>query len=223
MTSHALPLAPRGVRPAHRALSALVLVGHLLLVWALLEFGVVDRFVAAAPPVSVRLVADTAPEPEPQKPLRVAPPLPPLPAPPLVVPPDVVVMREPVPDAITLPAPPPVPVQATPSPVAAPPAPAPAPAVHRVPASALRYVTLPPVEVPRASRRLRESGTVVLRVVVDVQGLPRSVAVLQSSGFARLDEQAVFAMRRARFAPCTDNGRPVECESDAPIAYELEN
>lgn len=223
MTSHALPLAPRSARPAHRVLSALVLVAHGVLVWALLEFGVVDRLVAAAPPVSVRLVADTAPELEPHKPLRVAPPSPPLPAPPLVVPPEVVVMREPPPDAITLPAPPPVPAQAAPSAVAAPPAPAAAPAVHRVPASALRYVTLPPVEVPRASRRLRESGTVVLRVVVDVQGLPRSVAVVQSSGFARLDEQAVFAMRRARFAPCTDNGRPVECESDAPIAYELEN
>ncbi|MCK7497523.1 MAG: energy transducer TonB [Comamonadaceae bacterium] len=92
-----------------------------------------------------------------------------------------------------------------------------------VPPSALRYLVEPPVAVPLASRRLRETGTVVLRVVVDVRGNPRSVTLRRSSGFPRLDEQALGAMRQARFAPCTDEGRPVECESDAPIVYELEN
>ena len=223
MISPALPAPFKASRPAHRSLSAAVVVGHVVLVWALLEFGVVQRVAAAVQPVSVRLVAEAPREPEPQHPLRVAPPTAAMPQTLPIAPPEVVV-REATPEAITLP-PPPVPVAAPPSPVIAPPAPAalPTPAVHRVPASSLRYLTLPPVEVPRASRRLRESGTVVLRVVVDVQGLPRSVTVLQSSGYARLDEQAVSAMRRARFAPCTDNGRPVECESDAPIAYELEN
>ena len=79
------------------------------------------------------------------------------------------------------------------------------------------------VQVPRLSRRARESGTVLLHVVVDVQGLPRSVTLRQSSGHPRLDEQAVAAMRAARFVPCTDNGRAVECEADAPIVYELES
>lgn len=93
----------------------------------------------------------------------------------------------------------------------------------RVSAGALQYTTMPPVEVPRMSRRMGESGTVVVRVIVDVRGAPRLVALHKSSGFARLDDQAVGAMRAARFRPCSREGQAVECEALAPIAYELEN
>jgi protein TonB len=48
-------------------------------------------------------------------------------------------------------------------------------------------------------------------------------ALQRSSGFARLDEQALAAMRQARFAPCTEHGMPIECESSAALAYDLEN
>jgi protein TonB len=107
-------------------------------------------------------------------------------------------------------------------PLAAPPAPLlpPPPPLHQ--AQALRYRVAPAVEVPLASRRLGESGTVLLHVLVDAQGLPARVEVRRSSGHARLDAQALAAMRAARFEPCTHNGRPVACEADAPIAYELE-
>jgi protein TonB len=94
------------------------------------------------------------------------------------------------------------------------------PPVHQ--AGALRYRVAPAVEVPLASRRLGESGTVLLHVLVDAQGLPARVEVRRSSGHARLDAQALAAMRAARFEPCTHDGRPVACEADAPIAYELE-
>jgi protein TonB len=93
------------------------------------------------------------------------------------------------------------------------PLPPPPPPVRQ--AGALRYRVAPAVEVPLASRRLGESGTVLLHVLVDAQGLPARVEV-------RLDAQALAAMRSARFEPCTDDGRPVPCEADAPIAYELE-
>jgi protein TonB len=101
------------------------------------------------------------------------------------------------------------------------PAPSPPPPPVRQ-AGALRYRVAPAVEVPLASRRLGESGTVLLHVLVDAQGLPARVEVRRSSGHARLDAQALAAMRSARFEPCTDDGRPVPCEADAPIAYELE-
>jgi protein TonB len=81
---------------------------------------------------------------------------------------------------------------------------------------------LPPVEVPRLSRRAGESGVVWLRVVVDVHGLPAQVQVQRSSGHARLDEQALWAMRQARFKPQTENGTPIELEVTAPIEYALE-
>ena len=76
--------------------------------------------------------------------------------------------------------------------------------------------------VPLMSKRLRESGVVQLRVVVDVNGQPREIALAKSSGFARLDEQALQDMRSARFAPQTENGQPVEWEVIAPMSYEVD-
>ena len=89
-------------------------------------------------------------------------------------------------------------------------------------ATAVQYLVLPPVEVPRLSRRAGEAGTVWLRVVVDVRGQPLLVSVQRSSGFARLDEQAAWAMRQARFKPHTENGQPIELEVSAPVEYTLE-
>jgi protein TonB len=150
-----------------------------------------------APWVPLPRIEIAAPEP----PISVAPtPLPPAPTPPVT-------------DAAALLPPAPAP--------AAPPAQPPGP--KQVPPRALRYAVEPPIEVPPLSRRLRESGVVVLHVVVNTAGLPRSVTLKRSSGFARLDEQAVDAMRRARFHPCMDNGAPIECTSDATLAYELED
>ncbi len=218
-------------RSAARPIATLaVLAGHGLMLWALLQLAVVERLVQAAAPLVVRIV-DAPAEPRPQAaalpaPRRESPPsMPTLAAP--------AVLLEAAPSAPIAPAATVAPAAVTaPVPAAAPAVPAAAPAAAvppppaaplRVAASALRYRIEPPVLVPRLSRRLRESGTVLLHVVVDTQGLPRSVSLRQSSGFARLDEQALGAMRQARFIPCTADGRPVECESDAPIVYELEN
>lgn len=112
-----------------------------------------------------------------------------------------------------------MPASAAAAPVPAP-APAPAPRVRKeVAASAVSYLVQPPAEVPALSRRARESGTVWLRVVVDIRGLPVEVQVHRSSGFQRLDEQALWAMRRARFRPYTEDGRATEVAVTAPIEY----
>ncbi|HRD95227.1 MAG TPA: energy transducer TonB, partial [Rubrivivax sp.] len=116
----------------------------------------------------------------------------------------------------------PQPVVAVVATAPAPPASPPPPARRVVAATAVQYLVLPPVEVPRASRRAGESGMVWLKVVVNVAGLPSSVQVHRSSGFPRLDEQAVWAMRQARFKPQTEDGAPVELEVTAPIEYLLE-
>ncbi|MBN8488840.1 MAG: energy transducer TonB, partial [Burkholderiales bacterium] len=101
-------------------------------------------------------------------------------------------------------------------------APAPPTAPITLPSSALRYLVPPAQAYPLASRRLREQGTVLLRLVVDAQGLPQQVSLHRSSGFERLDEQALQAMRAARFAPHTVNGVAVPWTALAPLAYELE-
>lgn len=223
-----------GPSPTRRPMaSAAVLATHVLAFWALLQFDTLhhalQRGVQEVAPLMVSLVDTPRPAPAPSLP---TPPAPQQPAPvaALAVP-EVEIRRETVDVAPAVPA---VAAEvpaaavtpalavgpATPAPTLAPPQP---PAPQRVAASALRYLVEPAVVVPKLSRRARESGTVLLHVVVDRQGLPRQVSLRQSSGFARLDEQAQTAMRAARFVPCTDNGAPVECEADAPIVYELDN
>lgn len=77
------------------------------------------------------------------------------------------------------------------------------------------------MSVPLMSRRLKESGVVLLRIVVDAKGLLKTAVVSRSSGFARLDEQALHDIRSARFVPQTENGQPIEWQTTAPLSYEV--
>jgi TonB family protein len=54
----------------------------------------------------------------------------------------------------------------------------------------------------------RVVGQVRLRLVVDAEGVPRRIAVLQPLGYG-LDEKAVEAAGKYRFTPAVDKGRPV--------------
>lgn len=211
--------------------SGAVLLGHAGVLWAMLQLDAVDRVLREAAPLVVRIVA-TAPEHSPPAAAPSLTPPRPIAPPPLsaLAVPDIEVPRPaaPTPTAVVAvaalaPVTPPTPVAAAPAATAPPPPPPATPAPLKVAASQLRYLVEPPIEVPRASRRLREQGTVLLQVVVDTRGLPRDVQLARSSGFERLDQQALSAMRRARFVPCTSDGQPVECESVAPFVYELEN
>src|ERR1044072_3128846 len=57
---------------------------------------------------------------------------------------------------------------------------------------------------PPAARRAGEEGTVRLKVLVDTNGRASNVAVTQSSGFTRLDQAAMEAVRKWRFVEATD-------------------
>jgi len=54
----------------------------------------------------------------------------------------------------------------------------------------------------------RVAGTVRLRMVVDAEGVPRRIAVAQPLGYG-LDEKAVEALRKYRFAPAMVQGKAV--------------
>lgn len=90
-------------------------------------------------------------------------------------------------------------------------------------ASAVRYLVEPVLTYPRASRDLGESGTVVLKVLVDEQGRPKEIEVAKSSGHARLDQQALQAMRRARFQPHIEDGAARPVWVMAPQTFTLED
>lgn len=228
--ARAFGMAPYRSAP-RRPWGLLVLALHLVVVWGLLQMKGVRQALHEATPLMVSLIATEAPPRPPQALPVPALPLPRLPAAVALPVPQVVVADAPpapppVPVVTTAPQPAPVAVQpaavvAAPVPAAVPAPPAP-PAPKSVAASALRYRVVPPVEVPLASRRLGESGTVALRVVFDVTGAPRQITLLRSSGHARLDEQALAAMRAARIVPYLDNGTPIEVSAVAQLAYELD-
>lgn len=239
MSASALPLTPvrSTLSPAERrVLTASVAGAHVLALWGLMQIEGVQQLVQQQAPLVVEFLT-IAPPANPPKPPPPPPPVrtPQPPRPTVAQPAPAVVTAAPTPapapSAFVVPEPPPQPVAAAPTPPApaappappAPPAAPPAPpAPKAVPASALRYAVTPPIELPLASRRLGESGTVLLRVVFDTQGRAKQVTVLRSSGFSRLDEQALSAMRQARIAPYLDNGQPVEVVAQAPLVYELE-
>ena len=87
----------------------------------------------------------------------------------------------------------------------------------------MSYLDPPAPVYPAASKRLGESGRVLLRVEIGIDGRARQVQVSRSSGSSRLDDAALAAVRAARFKPYTENGTPLVVWSTVPIIFELEN
>ena len=84
------------------------------------------------------------------------------------------------------------------------------------------YLKNPPPAYPRASRRLGEQGTVIVRVFISTQGLPEKAEVRTSSGFARLDQAALEAVQRWRFVPGRRSGTPEAMWFNIPVRFVLE-
>jgi protein TonB len=193
-------------------------------------------------------VAQAVPEPAPQ-PAPVPEPAPrpePVPVPPKPEPPPPEV-RPPEP-----PPPRPVPRKPTPKPVAkqptavtesapalsapaaaAPAAPvpaSPAPAAQAAPAAAAvtaarfdaAYLNNPRPAYPMLSRRLREEGQVMLRVLVSSEGQPARVELRTSSGSDRLDRAAQEAVARWRFVPARRGDVAIEAWVLVPIVFKLQ-
>lgn len=214
--------------PTHKARHKGVLVtagAHFLTIWGLWTLAVAPPTAPLAKPLWVALLSAEPPRPQPEPPLPRPRPQPAPPPPSLALP-----LPEPMPIASPTPAPAaPPPVTAVvvepAAAVAAPPPPRPAPPPpppRLLRADQVRYLVMPPAEVPLLSRRAGESGVVWLRVRIDVQGRPARIALQRSSGFRRLDEQALAAMAQARFAPQLEDGVAVEVEVIAPIEYPAE-
>jgi protein TonB len=200
-----------------------ILALHAAAAWGLLQVDAVRTAVAEAAPLFVELIAPPTAERPPEPPAPPAPPQPKTPAP--RAPAIAAAPRAEAPAAFVVPERPPEPAPpALPEPpVVAVAAPAPPAAPRELPASAIQYLEPPEPAYPRASRRFGESGLVVVRVFVGSDGLPKQLQVLQSSGFARLDEAALDGVRRARFKPPTENGLPSAGWARIPIPFELEN
>ncbi|MBC7665872.1 MAG: energy transducer TonB [Caulobacter sp.] len=115
-----------------------------------------------------------------------------------------------------------VPTPPSPPAPAATPVAAPAPVAPRTLAETdIQFLTPLAPAYSRISLKMRESGRAVVHIFIDESGLPHDVAIATSTGFARLDDSALTAVRAARFKPCRANGIPVSGWAFIPIEFEL--
>ena len=180
---------------------------------ALLSYAPARQALLQAAPIMVELISPPKAEP-------------PRPPPPVELP-----KPRPVMKAIQVPLQAPVlsaPAEA-PSPVVAPPPPPPAPVAVAPPEPVTppvfnaNYLDNPAPAYPAMSRRMREEGKVLLRVLVNPKGGADEVQVRTSSGSARLDDAARDTVRRWKFVPARRGAEAVPAWVLIPISFRLES
>ena len=207
-----------------RAMVGAIAAAHVAALWALLQIREVREAVADAAPMFVSLVAPPTP------PKVTPPPPPPPPTPPVrrTIAPEprlIAAAPSPAPKSFVVAPPPPEPAPPEPAPVVAaapvaPPAPPPPP--RNLSASAVQYLEPLQVEYPRLSKRLGETGVVMLRIFIDEAGRVRDAQVIRTSVHPRLDDAATAAVQKARFKPPSENGQAVSGYAQVPVDFQLE-
>ena len=89
------------------------------------------------------------------------------------------------------------------------------------PAQDLRTKTRVEPTYPPAARRAGEEGTVRLRILVDERGIPRDIQIAQGSGFARLDQAAIDAVRKWRFIAANSGSQAISAWTQVAITFRL--
>ena len=188
---------------------AIAVIGiHILIVYGLVvSMGIVEMPKFATPVEAIFIPEQVQSEPEPD----------------IKIKPDIetpVAMDEPLPEVqfdepVTPPAE--TPIEQSASAISA------TPATTGAPAQDLKTSKRVEPAYPSASRRAGEEGTVRLKVLVDESGRPREVQVAKGSGFARLDEAAIEAVKKWRFQAATDGSKPITAWTQVAITFKLTN
>ncbi|MFM0227910.1 energy transducer TonB [Paraburkholderia dipogonis] len=171
-----------------------------------------------AAPVAMQSIAPPPPTPTP--PVHTKPKVQPTPTP---KPTPLPVAAAPSPTPVAAPDPTP-PAPAAP---AAPPAPA-APAIGRetLEISAPKNVShldcnIAKPDYPVLSKRRNETGSASVRFVVGLTGKLENIQLSKSSGFSRLDDAAVAAVRASACKPFLENGQPIRAAYTQPFDFSL--
>jgi protein TonB len=182
---------------------------HAITLYALVKFDVI-HIAEKKKPLVVELIAEPPappaekPKPEPVVVEKVQP-----------------IVLAPPPIVQTFAPPPPITVTTTPPPkqvtVAAPPPTGPV----TVGNLDERLLEGSPPRYPMESRRKREQGTVVVRLLIGTDGRVSEISIAQSSGFARLDQAALQAIRGWRWQPIIREGQPVEVRGLYSMPFTL--
>jgi periplasmic protein TonB len=210
-------------KSGHVAGAGVTILLHAVVLAVLLQFQPVRSAISEAVPIMVSLIT---PPPTVEKPKELPKPLAVKPrikrVEPQPGPPPLITAATEAPPPPTAPEPQPVAPTVAPAPVAA--APAATPPVPVVPPSFnAAYLNNPPPAYPAVARRAGQQGKVVLRVLVNASGSPDSVEIRSSSGFDRLDDAALDAVRRWRFVPARQGDTPVAAWVLVPLTFTLES
>lgn len=76
---------------------------------------------------------------------------------------------------------------------------------------------------PELSKRRGEAGTATVRFVIDATGAVGNIALIKSSGFARLDNAAVQALRESACRPYVENGSPIRVAFVQAFTFGLDD
>jgi TonB family protein len=84
------------------------------------------------------------------------------------------------------------------------------------------YLNNPQPEYPLLSRRMGEQGNVMLSAYVSEDGRAEIVRLAKSSGFTRLDDAAISAVKSWRFAAARQGSRVLASWVQVPVKFVLE-
>ena len=87
----------------------------------------------------------------------------------------------------------------------------------------LAYVTATAPPYPRPEARAGIGGTVLLKVLVDIDGRPLDVVVLESSGNRNLDRSArEHVLKNWLFQPAMRDGKAVQAYGKVPVVFSMQ-
>ena len=92
-----------------------------------------------------------------------------------------------------------------------------------MPSTRLEYASAPAPTYPREAMLDGIEGTVLLKVLVDVDGKPLSVEIERSSGNRRLDDAARRqVLRKWMFRPAIRDGQAIQVFGMVPVSFSLQ-
>jgi TonB family protein len=91
---------------------------------------------------------------------------------------------------------------------------------YRVDTKPLLRAVVRPV-YPGSAWSKGHEGSVVVKVLVDVDGQVTDVDILESSGYMELDQAAIKAVWRAKFTPAIYHGKPVRVWVSIPFRFKF--
>ncbi len=95
-------------------------------------------------------------------------------------------------------------------------------AALKLPNSNADFLNNPQATYPAVSRRLGETGKVMVRVYVGANGAAQKAEIRTSSGFERLDSAGLAAALKWRYAPGQRAGAPEAMWVNVPVVFTLD-